>query len=246
MGTKNITGQSIPTQGLGAKAMLYVEHTCGERKVSRFVVNGLIFLLCKEFPTIFGSWIRPVIYRWVLSSVGTGCLIERSVRLEVPSRITLGNRVVLSQNCWISPGSALGNIRFGDDTFVAHGSTLRAEGGSIEIGAHVQVSRNCYLNGCGGITIGNDTMLGPNTTIVSVNHKYDQLDRPIRLQGIVKDPVVIENDVWTGANVTILPGITIGRGSVVAAGAVVTKDIPPYSVAAGVPAKIVSSRKQDQ
>ena len=241
----NITGQSIPRQGLAAKALLYVEHTCGERHLGRFFINGLLFLLCKEFPTVFGSWMRPKLYRLILGAVGSGCLLERSVRLEVPSKIYIGNRVVLSQNCWISPGMITGEIRFGDDTFVAHNTTLRAEGGTIVTGEHVQISRNCYLNGCGNITIGDHTMLGPNTTIVSVNHRYDRLDKPIRLQGIIREPVTIEEDVWTGANITILPGVTIGRGTVVAAGAVVTKDIPPYSIAAGVPAKVVGSRKQD-
>ncbi len=238
-----ITGESIPKGGIKDKMMLYVEHVCGERNFMKFVFNGLIFTFLKDFPTIVGSYIRPLVYKSIFGKVGNGCLLERSIRIEVPSGLFVGDRVFFGQNCWISPGSKEGEIRLGNDTFMAHTCTLRAEGGKILIGENVQISRNCYINGTGDIEIGNDTMLGPNSIVVSANHLYSQLDVPIRLQGIEKAKIHIEGDVWIGANVTVLPGVSIGKGTVVGAGAVVKENLPPYSIAVGVPAKVVGKRK---
>ena len=98
----------------------------------------------------------------------------------------------------------------------------------------------------GDITIGDNVMFGPDVRIITSNHAFDRLDIPMREQGYEEEkPVVIGNDVWIGTRVLILPGVTIGDGCVIGAGAVVTKDIPPYSVAVGVPAKVVKNRIGD-
>ena len=96
------------------------------------------------------------------------------------------------------------------------------------------------------LTIGKKVVFGPNPTIITGDHRIDVIGKHI-LDNTEKlpendAPVIIEDDVWCGANVTILKGVTIGRGSVIAAGAVVTKDIPRYSIAAGVPAKVIKMR----
>lgn len=87
-------------------------------------------------------------------------------------------------------------------------------------------------------------MMGPEVYIYTQNHRFDQLDITMDSQGFGEEKsVVIEDDVWIGSRVTILPGVTVGTGSVIGASSVVTKDIPPYSIACGNPAKIVKSRK---
>lgn len=113
---------------------------------------------------------------------------------------------------------------------------------ALRIGDNSGVGLRCELNG--PVTIGNDVMMGPETIIYTQNHKFSDTERPMRLQGFEStEDVVIEDDVWIGRRVMIMPGVRIGKGSVIAAGAVVTKDVPPYSVAGGVPAKILKSRK---
>lgn len=92
--------------------------------------------------------------------------------------------------------------------------------------------------------IGASVLMGPNVTIITQNHKHDRVDIPIRLQGyeLIK-PVTINDDVWIGRNVLIMPGVTIGSGTIIAAGAVVTKDVPEYTIVGGVPARILKYRK---
>lgn len=113
------------------------------------------------------------------------------------------------------------------------------------IGNNSGVGRGCEINN--GVTIGNNVMMGPDVLIYTQNHRTDRTDIPMMQQGFQEvKPVVIEDDVWIGARVCILPGVRIGEGSVIGACAVVAKDVPPYSVAVGNPARVVKNRKNTE
>ena len=114
-------------------------------------------------------------------------------------------------------------------------------GDRIEIGEKVGFNYGCYVNGFGGLTIGDRTIIGPYTMIHTANHEMDT-DRPIPEQGWNLDPVVLGSDIWIGMGVCILPGVTLGDGCVVGAGAVVTRDVEPYAIVVGNPAKAIKSR----
>lgn len=113
----------------------------------------------------------------------------------------------------------------------------------LRVGKNSGWNWGTWINAQGGVDIGSDVMIGPGCIIHSANHRFERVDTPIRLQGYTKASVKIEDDCWLGAHVIVLPGVTIGRGSVIGAGSVVTKDIPPYSVVAGNPARVIRSRK---
>lgn len=115
---------------------------------------------------------------------------------------------------------------------------------NISIGKNTHVTNKCLLDGRGGLSIGDDVLIGYETIIMSTMHNYEDPNKLIRLQGSRYEPVVIGNDVWLGARVIVLPGVTIGDGAVVATGAVVTKDIPSFAIAGGVPAKILRKREK--
>ncbi len=113
---------------------------------------------------------------------------------------------------------------------------------ALSIGDNSGIGENSELYG--DITIGNDVMMGTNCIIYTRNHAFDKTDIPMWHQGFSEvKPVVIGNDVWIGGRVTILPGVHVGDGSILGAGAVVTKDVPPYAIVAGNPAKIIKYRK---
>ena len=113
---------------------------------------------------------------------------------------------------------------------------------NISIGAGTAINNRTIFAGRGGITIGDNVLVGYETIIMTSTWNFQDPDVPIKLQGITTKPVVIGNDVWLGARVIIVPGVTIGDGAVVGAGAVVTKDVPPYTVVAGVPARKIGLR----
>jgi maltose O-acetyltransferase len=110
----------------------------------------------------------------------------------------------------------------------------------VTIGKDVQINENVFIQGA---IIGDFVMIAPNVSILANMHKHDRIDIPMAKQGkTIGNQVIIEDDVWLGRNVTVMPGVKIERGSIIAAGAIVTKDVPPYSVYGGVPAKFIKKR----
>ncbi|MCD6461281.1 MAG: acyltransferase [Thermoplasmata archaeon] len=109
-------------------------------------------------------------------------------------------------------------------------------------GDNVTLNMFTWINAAGGVEIGNNVLIGPRVIIHSANHRFADRETPIRYQGHEYRRVVIEDDVWIGGGAIILPGVRIGKGAVVGAGAVVTKDVPPFSVVAGVPARVIKER----
>jgi acetyltransferase-like isoleucine patch superfamily enzyme len=151
----------------------------------------------------------------------------------------------------ISPESRIhprdGRIRIGPKSTVAAGAIVQ---GNVELGENCSVQTGSILIGYGTrekqegrIRIGNNVRIAPFVQMIAANHRFEDTDRPICTQGLAPAPIVIENDVWVAGRVIITAGVTIGVGSILAAGAVVTKDVPPWSIAGGVPARILKSRK---
>ncbi len=151
---------------------------------------------------------------------GRGSKIYRSVRLDTPPyrRFWLGRRSVIESYCCVN--NAVGDVTIGDYT---------------RIGIHCTV--------IGPVCIGSHVNLAQGITVTALNHNFTDCSRRIDEQGISTQPVVIGDDVWIGANAVVLPGVTIGKHAVVAAGAVVTRDVPDYTLVGGVPAKVIKQLK---
>ncbi|MFB2599450.1 acyltransferase [Herbiconiux sp. P17] len=134
-------------------------------------------------------------------------------------------------------GAKLG--RFGTITSTSHLSKL---GQGFEIGPNSGIGDFAHIGCSGGVTIGQNVIIGPYVTFHSQEHNSDRIDIPIREQGTREDPIVLEDDIWVGSRVTFLAGTTIGHGSIVAAGSVVRSSFPAYSVIGGVPARLLKTR----
>ena len=126
----------------------------------------------------------------------------------------------------------------GKDANIEHGVDF-GSGSGIEIGDYSGLGVDSRI---GLVKIGKDVMMGPEVMIISANHMYSDLKRPMRVQGWVSEAVIIEDDVWIGARAIILRGRRIGRGSIIGAGSVVTTDVPQYAVVGGNPARILKYR----
>lgn len=115
----------------------------------------------------------------------------------------------------------------------------------LALGNHVSIHPLCYIDAQGGISIGNDVSIAHNVSILSFEHDFSDTAKLIKDAPCIPKEIIIEDDVWIGAGAKILGGVKIGTGSVIGAGAVVTKDIAPLSVAVGVPARVIKSRKTE-
>jgi maltose O-acetyltransferase len=135
-------------------------------------------------------------------------------------------------------------MKCGKDINVEKGANF-GDGTEIEIGCNSGIGVNCMLQG--QVKIGNDVMMGPEVLIFTQNHQFNRIDIPMNKQGhMPSEPVVIGNDVWIGQRCIILPGVTIGNGTILAAGAVVTKDVPDWAIVGGNPGKIIRYRNENQ
>jgi acetyltransferase-like isoleucine patch superfamily enzyme len=128
----------------------------------------------------------------------------------------------------------------GDNVYIGRWCTLKNVG-NIKFGDNISIHEYCYLDGEGGITIGDNVSIAHGSSVLSSNHSWNNLNIPIKYNKIEVLPVKIEDDVWIGCGVRILAGVTIHSRSIVAAGAVVTTDVPPNSIVAGVPAKVIKN-----
>ncbi|MDE6806995.1 MAG: acyltransferase, partial [Prevotella sp.] len=125
----------------------------------------------------------------------------------------------------------------GSHSVVESFSCINNAVGDVIIGNHTRIGLHNTI--IGPVTIGDHVNLAQGITVTALNHNFTDCHKRIDEQGVATKPVIIEDDIWIGANAVILPGVTIGHHSVVAAGAVVTKNVPPYSVAAGIPATVI-------
>lgn len=170
----------------------------------------------------------------------------RRARDFVKRNVIFGNGVSIHHSVSISWSASIdpakGRIAIGKHSSLDQGVILRAYGGLIDIGEHCTVNPYCFLHGGGNLVIGNGVRIASHTVIIAANHIVSDPNQYIYKQGETRRGIVIEDDVWIGAGAKILDGVVIQRGTVVAAGAVVTKSTEPYSIVAGVPAKAVSSR----
>jgi len=141
-----------------------------------------------------------------------------------------------------------GSVSIGDRCSISYGAIVVTYGGCITIGNDVSLNPGVMIHGNGGVRIGNDVRIAAQTSIIASNHRFDLREVPIRNQGMKCLGVIIDDDVWVGAGVRILDGVTIGRGAIIGAGAVVTKNVPPFAIMGGVPARQLGTRgikKQD-
>jgi acetyltransferase-like isoleucine patch superfamily enzyme len=136
-------------------------------------------------------------------------------------------------------------ISLGESVEIGDGSILNAFDGKISIGNHSAIGPYVTIYGMGQVTIGDYAAIAAHSTVVAANHNFGDRNRPIRLQGSTGKGILIEDDVWVGSHSVILDGVKVGRGSVVAAGAVVNLDVAPYTVVGGVPAEFMRARGFD-
>jgi acetyltransferase-like isoleucine patch superfamily enzyme len=207
-----------------------------------YVWEQVVQALVGWTPSLAGIALRAALYRSIMRMDGAAA-IEDGVRLRYANNIRLGRGVYLDHGVYLH--ACPNGIRIGAESYVMKNAILHVynfrdlPNAGITIGERSLIGEACILRGQGGITIGNDVYLAPLVQILAVNHVYHDTTRPISHQGITAQGIVVEDGAWIGGSAIILDGVRIGCNAVVGAGAVVTKDVPPYTIVVGNPARIV-------
>jgi acetyltransferase-like isoleucine patch superfamily enzyme len=210
--------------------------------VGRYAWEQLVQALAGWVPSIVGVGLRSIVYRSILHMEGMAA-IEDSVRIRFADQVRLGRGAYLDHGVYLHACPA--GISIGAESFVMKNAILHVYNfrdlphAGITIGARSLIGEACVVRGQGGVTIGDDVYLAPLVQLLAVNHIYQDTTRPISQQGITAEGIVVEDGAWIGAGAIILDGVRIGRNAVIGAGSVVTRNVPPYTLVAGNPARTI-------
>jgi acetyltransferase-like isoleucine patch superfamily enzyme len=216
----------------------------GAWKLIRYELVNLFF---SWIPGALGLWARKTFYPPLFRRVGRGAVFGRNVTFRHPHKISLGANCFIDDNVVLdAKGEANTGLELGDNVYVGRNTILSCKEGDIVIGEHSNISANCSLLSETEIRLGKYCFLAGHCYLVAGgNHSFDDLTTPIMFQpSFSRGGIRVADDVWLAAGVIVLDGVTIERGCVVGAGAVVTESLPEYSVAVGSPARRIRDRRE--
>lgn len=161
--------------------------------------------------------------------------IKKNINVSVHSTVKIYPNVVMNTEYG-------GKITIAKNCELLYGVLLMTYGGNITIGERCSINPYTVLYGHGNLTIGNNVLIAGHCLIIPSNHNFSDIAKPINRQGETRKGIIIEDNVWIGSGCRILDGVCIGQGAIVAAGAVVNKDVLPNTIVGGVPAKLIKTR----
>jgi acetyltransferase-like isoleucine patch superfamily enzyme len=218
----------------------------GTKSFFGFLRFEVIIVFFSWLPGAAGFFLRRLFYPSLFKRVGKGVVFGRNITLRHPHKISLGDNTFIDDNVVLdAKGEKNEGLRIGKNVYLGRNTILSCKEGSIFLDDYCNLSANCSLLSETEIKMGKYCFLAGQCYLVAGgNHTYDDISIPIMFQpSFTKGGIRIDEDVWLGAGVIVLDGVTIGKGTVVGAGSVVTESLGEYSIAVGTPAKKIKDRR---
>jgi acetyltransferase-like isoleucine patch superfamily enzyme len=223
----------------------YARLIVGRPGLGALLKYELVVMLAQMVPGALGLALRRVLYPTLLGACGRNVTFGLNVVLRHPHKIRIADDVVIDDGCLLdAKGEQNDGITIGAGVFVGRGSILSCKNGDIVIGDGVNIGFNCEVFSASRVTIGAGTLLAAYSYLVGGGHDASDPDVPIRDQRRVSAGIQVGREAWIGTGVRVLDGVTIGDGAVIGANAVVREAVPDRAVAAGVPARVISTRER--
>ena len=191
-----------------------------------------------------GAMVGPYKERKLLAMLTPKPYISPRAQIKC-EKLQIGAQAFIDDDVVIYGHDGGEGVSLGPRVHIYRGTIIEAgSGGRVIIGEFSHIQSNCSLKGfVSDLRIGSQVQIAPQCTFSPYDHNFDDLSQPIWSQGLrSKGPIVIEDDAWLGVGVRVLEGVTIGRGAIIGAGSVVTRDVPAYAIAVGVPARVIGNR----
>jgi acetyltransferase-like isoleucine patch superfamily enzyme len=204
----------------------------------------IITMLFQDVPGALGIFLRNLFYPLLFKKVGKRVNFGKSVTIRHPHKISIEDDVAIDDYCVLdAKGLENDGIYISKNVFIGRGSILSCKNGDIVLERNVNIGFNSEIFSGSKVIIGENTLIAAYVYIIGGGHDYSRVDIPITEQEKISHGIKIERNCWIGAGVKVFDNVTIGEDTIIGAGAVVSKDIPAFSIAAGIPARVVKSRK---
>lgn len=227
-----------------SKFSSYLYLFVGKKSFPALIKYEIITSLFENWPGAAGIFLRGIFYKLLFKKVGRGVVFGKSITIRNPYKIRIGNNVIIDNNVMLdAKGVSNNGIEIEDNVYIGRNTIISCKNGDIILKKNVNLGFNCEVYSLNKVTIGKNTLIAAYTYIVGGGHMSQDVDTLFRDQEKHAIGIEIGNNVWLGAKSVIMDGCNIGDNSIIGAGAVVTKSIPGYAVATGIPAKVIKERK---
>lgn len=221
----------------------YQELAVGEGNISALLKYEIITMLFSGIPGALGFFLRKYFYKFLLNDIGNNVIFGKYINITNPRKIKIGSNCLIGDYCELDAKYRRGEIIIGDNVTIGRNTLIRTRGGCLKIGDNSAIGANCDLVAREStLKIERNHLMAAYCYLSTGYRDYSDRKVPINTQPITSKDILIEEDVWLGARVTVLAGSVIRKGSVIGACSLVNHEIGEYSVAVGIPAKKIKSR----
>jgi acetyltransferase-like isoleucine patch superfamily enzyme len=228
-----------------SKADKYRDLVIGRPGWGPLIAYEIVMHLGAMVPGALGLFLRSKLYPRILGSVGRNVVFGINVTLRHPHKIAIGDNVVIDDGCCLdAKGIDNKGITLGSGVFVGRNTILSCKNGDIIVDDHANLGFNCEIFSASRVRVGKSVLMAAYTYLVGGDHLYDRVDIPVLEQGRTARGIEVDDHAWLGAHVVVTDGSRVGRDAIIGAGAVVVGDIPEFSIATGIPAKVMRDRRQ--
>jgi acetyltransferase-like isoleucine patch superfamily enzyme len=222
----------------------YLEIFVGADSFAALARYELYTSVLGRLPGALGFLARKKLYPSLLRSVGSGTVFGAGMTLRCPGRVSIGEAVMIDDLVVLDAKGKGSAIELGDSILLGRNTILSCNESQISMGDFCSVGPFCFLVSRSHLRIGSNVAIGAGTMMLGGGHVFDDPDKPVIRQQRVSKGITVDDGAWIGIGARILDGVTVGQNSIVGAGAVVSKDVPPYSVVLGNPARVIEKRKK--
>lgn len=227
----------------------YMDMQIGLRSWWALLKYEFVMMLCNSRTGAIGYLLRRVFYPLIFGKIGRNVTFGRNITIRHPHKIKIGENCIIDENCVLdAKGDDLRGIEMGNNCVLSRNNILSCKGGYIKLGDGTNIAQNSLVHSERAVELGRNTLVASYVYFVGGgNHDFSRTDIPVIQQpSLSRGGIFIEDNCWFGAGVIVLDGSRIGRDCVVAAGAVVNSDLPPFSIAVGMPAKVLRNRLESK
>lgn len=226
-----------------SKIAKYTDLFVGKKGFFSLLKYELIMMLFQDMRGAAGIFFRNLFYPLLFKKTGRGVSFGKSITIRHPHRISIEDDVVIDDYCVLdAKGIDNDGIYISENVFVGRGTILSCKNGDIILEKNVNIGFNSEIFSGSKVVIGQNTLIAAYVYIIGGGHDYSRADIPISEQEKPSYGIKVGKNCWLGAGSKVFDGVSIGEDTIIGAGAVVSRDIPPFSVATGIPARVAKSR----